>query len=103
MIYNIFLFINFIILVSSLVLIWICYKRKNYKFIYIIIIAISLFKQLTEKLPVYNIIILSIIFAVILFAIIKIYSNKINNEHNKKILKIKEIDYQHFSINKRIK
>lgn len=98
-----YVFINFIIIVSTLFLSWICYKRSNYKFIYIIIIAIFLYQQLTHKLTAYNIIILSIIYVVILFAIIKIYSNKINNEHNKKVLKMKEIDYQRFSINKKIK
>lgn len=94
------IFINIIIATAALFLGWICYKRNNYNFIYINIIAMVLYQLLIKRSTVYNIMILSIIYIVTLFAIIKIYSNKINNEHNDKILKNMENDFKQFAIKK---
>lgn len=92
-------FLNLACTGSALFLMWICYKRQE-KF-YLSATAIgAIFYQLAYieiGSSVTNLIFTATCFAIV-WVIIKTYSNKINDEHNKQLLEKMKADYEKFAV-----
>lgn len=98
------IFLNLVCIVSSAFLMWICYKREEKSYLSSITVVSILYHFLYIELGIsYISLTISIIYICVIWAIIKAYSNKINREYNKNLLKTIQEEYAQFEAQSKTK
>ncbi|MFC1118053.1 hypothetical protein GVX81_08805 [[Haemophilus] felis] len=93
------LILNLACVGSALLLSWICYKMKKAGYFLSVFLSAIFYQILyldNNSIAIKGV--LSILFLVVLWGLIKIYTDKINQEHNKKLLESMESHFQKYAI-----